>query len=260
MTSAGCPLENNPAGTWHSSAEVARAGRVYFESGVMEESVEFRQIPDYPDYQVGSDGSIWSHRRGKWKRLKGWKELSNHLKVTLHNDPLHRLVFIHHLVLEAFVGPRPQGMETRHLDGNPENNAITNLVWGTRKENVADAVHHGTAVIGHRGQDHNQAILTDHSVIEARRLRRSGIPLSKLSSRFGVHSATLQSAICGKSWSHIPGAVPSRKAKALNLESVKRIKQMLRDGVPVKVIADRFHRKNNVIYCIKCGKSYPNVT
>lgn len=51
----------------------------------------------------------------------------------------------HRLVLEAFVGPRPKGMECRHLDGDPANNRLGNLVWGTKIENETDKVRHGTA-------------------------------------------------------------------------------------------------------------------
>lgn len=47
---------------------------------------------------------------------------------------------VHSLVLEAFVGPCPEGMEARHLDDNPTNNHLSNLVWGSRSENSYDAI------------------------------------------------------------------------------------------------------------------------
>lgn len=49
---------------------------------------------------------------------------------------------IHLLVAEEFVGPRPPGMEIRHLDGNPENNRADNLAWGTRSQSIADRKRH----------------------------------------------------------------------------------------------------------------------
>lgn len=52
--------------------------------------------------------------------------------------------FVHRLVLEAFVGPCPEGMECCHNDGNPANNRLENLRWGTRSENVQDMLMHGT--------------------------------------------------------------------------------------------------------------------
>lgn len=51
---------------------------------------------------------------------------------------------IHHLVLEAFVGPRPDGLETCHNDGVPANNWLTNLRWDTKPNNAKDRRVHGT--------------------------------------------------------------------------------------------------------------------
>ena len=55
-----------------------------------------------------------------------------------------RFHFVHRLVLAAFVGPCPEGMQCRHLDGNPANNAVQNLCWGTCSENNLDKLRHGT--------------------------------------------------------------------------------------------------------------------
>lgn len=48
------------------------------------------------------------------------------------------------LVIEAFVGPCPRGMECCHNDGDPTNNHVSNLRWDTRSNNIYDAVRHGT--------------------------------------------------------------------------------------------------------------------
>jgi hypothetical protein len=53
---------------------------------------------------------------------------------------------IHVVVLEAFVGPRPLGMVACHNDGDPQNNALSNLRWDTQGSNNLDAVKHGTHV------------------------------------------------------------------------------------------------------------------
>lgn len=51
--------------------------------------------------------------------------------------------YVHRLVLEAFVGPCPEGMEACHGDGNPVNNHLGNLRWDTSSENNKDMVKHG---------------------------------------------------------------------------------------------------------------------
>lgn len=50
------------------------------------------------------------------------------------------------LVLEAFVGPRPEGMQACHWDDNPHNNKLENLRWGTPSENWMDMVRNGNHV------------------------------------------------------------------------------------------------------------------
>lgn len=79
--------------------------------------------------------------------------------------------FVHRLVLEAFIGPCPDGMQCRHLDGNPGNNFVTNLRWGTSSENNLDKVGHGThpqarrthCLHGHEYSTKNTRIAADGS-------------------------------------------------------------------------------------------------
>lgn len=55
---------------------------------------------------------------------------------------------VHALVLTAFVCPRPEGMVTRHLDGERTNNHLSNLAWGTYSENEADKARHWAERMG----------------------------------------------------------------------------------------------------------------
>lgn len=66
-----------------------------------------------------------------------------HLYLTLHNRK-RRQYFVHRLVMAAFVGPCPDGMEVCHNDGDPTNNRLENLRYGTSKDNAADQHRHGT--------------------------------------------------------------------------------------------------------------------
>lgn len=51
--------------------------------------------------------------------------------------------YVHRLVLIAFVGPAPAGMETLHRNGVPTDCRLVNLHWGTHFENGQDIVRHG---------------------------------------------------------------------------------------------------------------------
>ena len=57
---------------------------------------------------------------------------------------------VHHLVLLAFVGPRPVGLEIRHLNGNRADSRLANLAYGTRSENQMDSIRHGTHILANK--------------------------------------------------------------------------------------------------------------
>lgn len=55
-----------------------------------------------------------------------------------------RYWFVHELMLLSFIGPRPEGKkDSRHLDDVKTNNVMSNLRWGSRQENMNDAVKNG---------------------------------------------------------------------------------------------------------------------
>jgi hypothetical protein len=80
--------------------------------------------------------------RGRLLRLGRHKH--GYLTVNLWRDNRYVTRTVHSLVAEAFLGPRPPGLEVRHLDGDPPNCRLSNLIYGTREENMQDTLRHGT--------------------------------------------------------------------------------------------------------------------
>lgn len=115
-------------------------------------------------------------------------------------DGLYRTHYVHTLVLENFISPRPDGMEACHCDGNRQNNKVFNLRWDTRIGNHRDKRIHGTGTIGER---HPGAKLSDEIVKTMRSMRADGVPVRKLASQFSVSVGTAFRAISGKHWGHI---------------------------------------------------------
>lgn len=97
-------------------------------------------------------------------------------------------VAVHALVMEAFHGPCPTGLEVCHEDGNSFNNAISNLRYGTRSSNMADKIRHGTHTIGEKN---SQSKLTNSEAEKLRTLRASGVKLSVLSKMFKITEGTV---------------------------------------------------------------------
>jgi hypothetical protein len=73
---------------------------------------------------------------------------NRYLVVCLSHGKLQCNASIHRLVLEAFHGPCPKGMQCCHLDGDPQNNRVDNLRWGTPKANAGDREFHGRTARG----------------------------------------------------------------------------------------------------------------
>lgn len=110
-------------------------------------------IPGYEGYYEVSDrgrvrslprecpGNNWRFRPGR--ALSPGPRSRGYLQVNLSLHGVVKPYSVHVLVAAAFHGPRPKGMEIRHLDGNKANNQPSNLAYGTSSENKQDAIRHG---------------------------------------------------------------------------------------------------------------------
>lgn len=107
--------------------------------------VSTKEIPHAPGYFVSSDGSVCSSKYGGRRQLKPWvSNKSGHLRITLRVDNGVIKEYVHRLVATLFIGQPPSELhEVRHLDGEPSNNSVSNLAWGTHTENMQDMVRHG---------------------------------------------------------------------------------------------------------------------
>lgn len=76
--------------------------------------------------------------------LRPVSDSKGYLRVNLFHNNTGVTRYVHLMVMAAFVGPLPVELETRHLNGNPQDNRLENLAYGTRSENFLDTVRHGT--------------------------------------------------------------------------------------------------------------------
>jgi hypothetical protein len=63
--------------------------------------------------------------------------------LNLRSDGKGVIRLVPHLVLEAFVGPRPDRHDACHNNGDPADDRLVNLRWDSRSENMYDMVRHG---------------------------------------------------------------------------------------------------------------------
>lgn len=177
-----------------SLASLARVRAVRFlETPV--ESEKWRPAPGFEGlYEVSSLGRVKSLARttSQGVRLKetirkASAQKSGHLWLRFCKNGRRTKQNIHRLVLETFVGPCPEGLETCHHDDDPANNTLENLRWGTRSSNMRDRIRNGRAIglIG-SGRPHPNRKLNNEQVLEIRGLMRSGQSQMAIARIFGV--------------------------------------------------------------------------
>jgi hypothetical protein len=192
---------------------------------------EWREVPGFSAYLVSNLGRVRSVDRllvqknaRTYKRqgvlLRPVKSASGHLFVSLAGgcggEPTRRgeHYLVHVLVMLAFTGACPPKQEIRHLDGNPENNALTNLRYGTREENSVDRKSHGT---DNGGERNGMSKITEDTVREIReQYAEGGRSQSAIAAQHGICREMVGRIIRRDSWAYLDAdapVVPGKKEK-----------------------------------------------
>lgn len=169
---------------------------------------KWQDIPGWKRfYECSDQGRIRSKTRfvkcfenGKGHTRKGRilslhfqsKYRSKHLAVTLSNGDRRKQYYVHMLVLLTFKGKKKKGQESRHLNGDPTDNRLSNLRYGTPAENQNDRVKHGTS---------NRKI----SALTARKIKqyRGSLSNRELAKQFRVPVYTVYQIRSNRQWKNL---------------------------------------------------------
>lgn len=114
-------------------------------------------------------------------------------QVVLYIDGEGCRRYVHHLVLEAFVGPCPDGMEACHNNGNGLDNRLENLRWDTHDNNMYDSIVH----------KHQVGKLTLEDVVRIKKLLSLGFLQSEIAFEFKVAQSLISRIKNGVRWNHV---------------------------------------------------------
>ena len=173
----------------------------------------WRDIPGYGGvYQASTHGRIRSldrveKWRGAYRKRRGSVMVGHieghrpghgggYMRVVLCQEGRMRTYVVHKLILATFVGPRPEGMDICHADGNPANNRLDNLRYDSRAGNMADNVRLGVSI----GEAHCHSKLTYEAV---QRMRRGELSVKEASEVCGCSYQAAHNAKAGKTWAHV---------------------------------------------------------
>lgn len=240
------------------------------------EGVEIRHCPGCDGYAVGDDGSVWSCRHphgylSEWRQLKPHATNKyGHLSVSIWRDGKKVMRSVHRFVLEAFVGPCPDGMECRHFpDRDPGNNRRSNLQWGTHAENMHDMVIHGTAnPPDNRGERCGNSVLTNEQAAAIYN-ESDNASTQELADKYGVSRPTISGIRSQEAWKvlGLPPKPPKycgspgerNPASKLTEHDVREIRKRFADGERQAKLARDFSVTATQIHYIVTRKQWRHI-
>lgn len=148
-------------------------------------------------YKVSESGKVFSVRAARF--LKGSLDSYGYPIVSLHNKGYSKSRLVHRLVAKAFI-PNPENKpQINHIDGNKQNNHVSNLEWSTNSENIKHAYALGLAA-SQKGTSNNMNKLSEAEVIAIKDLKAKGIGATEISKVMGLPLPRVKNVYYGQSW------------------------------------------------------------
>lgn len=201
-----------------AAMNVDRAGAKYRPGNGTDGEI-WRPVVGYEGwYEVSSTGRVKRVGRGAKVStggiLRPSKNTNEYLRVALSaGDGNQKHIYVHKLVAQAFIGPRPDGHEVNHKDSDRTNARYENLEYVTRSGNMRHMILQGRSPTEKQkynalGERNSSAILNESMVVEIRMRAANGELHKDLAKEYGVSKSTISHAISGHNWGHIKDGQP----------------------------------------------------
>ena len=222
----------------------------------------WKPLLNWPGYEVSNLGRVRSFKKrsgscGEWtiaerpqRVLKPSLSRGNggYRQVRLSRDGRVRTCRVSSLVLRAFVGPRPDGMEVCHNDCNPVNDRLDNLRYDTRTGNRRDGVG-----------EHTVRRLTNKQAGEMKQLATQGFSDGELAQKFDVSKSTVQRCRLGYQYPHTKGPLTNRIRQLSNQEVRQLRKQGEHGDIGIAELAEKYgitkSHVSRILRGLRCQKA-----
>lgn len=221
---------------------------------IMDNNEQWKPIPGFPKYDVSNYGRVRSYKK---RGPGGWVNADNpqrilkpskgpYLGVTLLLNGEQKRCSIHRLVLLTFVGPRPDGLEVCHNDGDILNNYIGNLRYDTHSANMQEA---------DKSQWASLRTFSDRQAYAIRHMAAEGTSDKSIADLYGVSIAAVSSIRLGDGYKHVGG--PRTIYRKLTAMDANRIRALIHDSHLMQVeIARMYNVSESTISRIKSGERW----
>lgn len=167
-------------------------------------------VSSFPNYEVSSLGRVRrTNNSARWKAgkiLGDRPDKDGYSRVVLYANHTTKSLRTHRLVVEAFIGQIPDGMQVNHKNGVTSDNRVENLEIATPSENTT----HGFRTLGrkpvinpHLGTSHGNAKLVDDDIRKIRLLYSQGATQSELAKQFHTDQTNISKIIRRVAWGHV---------------------------------------------------------
>jgi len=204
-------------------------------------------------YLVSENGDIYSFLSNKEKT---WSyDKNGYPWVMLHGKEKPVKKFVHAIVLESFIGPRPENGVARHYpDYTPTNVHYTNLKWGTPGENARDRYYNLNT---------NNTKLTEEDVLSIKKQLLNGSTQADICRAYDLNRETVSKIVANETWKNVGPDLSSYnfdKRRVLTEEEVAQIKYLINRNYNGEVIRDNYKISTDVYYGIRDGKNYNHIS
>lgn len=164
---------------------------------IMNMKEEWVKIIHHSNYSVSNFGQVRNDRTGHI--LKACFNTDGYLQLNLGKN---KAVRVHVIVKESFHGPRPEGYEIHHIDGDRSNPELWNLQFVTRSEHLKISYKEGNKKpVNHKGERNPAAKITRKDAIKIRKKYKSGKYTHKqLAKLYGLSRGHVSGIISGVKW------------------------------------------------------------
>ena len=230
-----------------------------------------KRIPGTKAYWVTPNGEVYSSHGSarhddRVKLLRPGKRAGGYRSCYIRfAETGRRNCSVHLLVALAFLPPQPSPKhQIRHLDGDPANNSVSNLRWGTLRENAQDRDRHGRT---RRGETSPLAKITEATAIRIRDLLKPGRTAREVAERLDVSIHVVQGILSHRTWRHLGPPLPDRKTRTapcsgskLTKSDVARIKwRQEHEDATDKELAIEFGVERQTIGDIRRGRTWRSI-
>ncbi len=213
---------------------------------VKDKVLDRKKIPDFERYEIDRYGSVFSMIKTPETLLKLKRTRKCYLTVRImSNNGTKKTLSVHRLVAKLFIENPENKPQVNHVDGNKQNNHVSNLEWCTARENVRHAYASGLVKVGIENIKNR---FSDFDIKTMKEMFDSGRSVRSIGKHFGVGHKHISMILKGEIYTN------SSIKKTKNLVKPKFtynetmvMKSMRKDGCSYRKIAEKFNSTHSTI-------------